>query len=350
VTADQPRAGSGAWAEFTVERVDDDVFRVPLPLDGDALKAVNVYLLTHGDQVTLIDSGWSFGRGLELLGEALGTLDLDLTQIDRVLVTHFHRDHYTLAMRLRELFGTRVLLGAGEQCSLDLLLAGRADGRRSMFTLWGAEALRGPVDALSQEPPSFYAMPDDWLEAPTEVSVGGHTLEVLPTPGHTRGHVVFADRAHGRLFSGDHVLPQITPSIGVESVPSPLPLGDFLSSLQLVRELPDLDVLPAHGPLGATSHQRVDELLAHHRHRLDQTEEVVGGRVLSAYNVARQMLWTRRERRFSELDPYNQVLAVSETAAHLDVLVRDARLIQHESDGTRLYSTPSQEATPCAPR
>jgi glyoxylase-like metal-dependent hydrolase (beta-lactamase superfamily II) len=339
------RAGSGTWTTFAVDEVGDGVYRVPLPLEGDALRAVNVYVLTDGDQVTLIDSGWSFGRGVELLEKALGTIDRDLGAIDRVLVTHFHRDHYTLAIRLRERFGTTVMLGAGEAASLEAVLDGRADGRRSMLTLWGAEPLRSSIDRMPADPESMFDVPDVWLQAPMEVEVGPRTLEVLPTPGHTRGHLVFVDRTAGLLFSGDHVLPQITPSIGVETVPSPLPLGDFMASLQLVRELPDLDVLPAHGPLGSRSHRRIDELLEHHRLRLSQSRDAVGQSMSSAFDVARRLSWTRRERTFAELDPHNQMLAVSETAAHLDVLVRDGGLVARQIEGTKYYESRNQEAS-----
>jgi glyoxylase-like metal-dependent hydrolase (beta-lactamase superfamily II) len=336
---ERPRpAGSGQWTRPTVEPVADGVFRVPLPLEGDALKAVNVYVLVHGGRATLVDSGWSFGAGMEVLESALGSLDLDLSQIDRILVTHFHRDHYTLAVRLRERFGTSIALGVGDRESVELVIAGRADGRRSWLQHWGAEELRPALDALPPAPASSYDLPDVWLDGPLDLTVGERTLRALPTPGHTRGHLVFADLDHGLLFAGDHVLPEITPSIGVETVPADLPLADFLASLQLVRELPDLDLLPAHGPLGRRSHERAGELVEHHRQRLSDTARAVGGGVWTAFDVARVMPWTRRARAFIDLDANNKLLAVSETAAHLDVLVRDGALTASSHDGTRTYA------------
>lgn len=337
-----PRAGAGEWSRpGTVEQIAPDVHRIPLPLPGDGLTAVNVYALVHGDAVTLVDSGWSFGPGFDVLERALGVLDLEPGQIDRVLVTHFHRDHLTLAFRLRELFGSRVLLGIGEQANLENVIAGKADGQRSWLRRWGAESLRAALDAMPAPPDSRYEQPDTWIAGPAELEVGTHRLRAIPTPGHTRGHLVFADEGHGLLFSGDHVLPQITPSIAVESLRSDLPLGDFLSSLQLMKELPDLHLLPAHGPSDRRSHQRVDELLDHHERRLRATYDVVRGGAASALDVAGQLPWTRRERSFTELDPHNQLLAVAETAAHLDVLVRDGMLAVAEVDGIRTYELPS---------
>jgi glyoxylase-like metal-dependent hydrolase (beta-lactamase superfamily II) len=333
-----------------VEQAAPGVYRVPLPLEGDALRAVNVYVLVHEASVTLIDSGWSFGNGIDVLERALGSLDFDLGQIDRVLVTHFHRDHYTLAVRLRQRFGTTVVLGSGDRESVEQVIAGRTDGRRSWLRHWGAEALRPRLEALPPQPVSAYELPDAWLDGPVELAIAGRTLRALPTPGHTRGHFVFADLENGLLFAGDHVLPGITPSIGFEPAASDLPLGAFLSSLQLVQELPDLELLAAHGPLGRRSHERTEELLAHHRERLEATSRGVCDGPCSAFDVARGLSWTSRQRAFADLDPQNQLLAVSETAAHLDVLVRDQVLTARNDDGVRTYSHSTDGGTLCVPR
>lgn len=350
VNRDTGRAGSGEWTRPAVEQAAPGVYRVPLPLEGDALQAVNVFVLVHEARVTLIDSGWSFGSGMDVLERAFGSLDLDLGQIDRVLVTHFHRDHYTLAVRLRQRFGTTVVLGSGDRESVERVIAGRNDGRRSWLRHWGAEALRSRLDASPSQPESAYELPDVWLEGPVDLTVAGRTLRALPTPGHTRGHFVFADLENGLLFAGDHVLPGITPSIGVETVSSELPLGAFLSSLQLVQELPDLELLAAHGPLGRRSHERTEELLAHHRERLEATARGVSNGPCSAFDVAQRLSWTRHQRTFDDLDPGNQLLAVSETAAHLDVLVRDQVLTARNEDGVRSYSHSADGGTPCVPR
>ena len=79
---------------------------------------------------------------------------------------------------------------------------------------------------------------------------------------------MFLDARAGALFAGDHVLPHITPSIGLEPQRTAMPLGDYLASLALVRSMPDTILLPAHGPVAPSVHARVDELLAHHEARL----------------------------------------------------------------------------------
>ena len=187
--------------------------------------------------------------------------------------------------------------------------------------------------------PAEWEMPDDWIDGRTSLPLGGRELLAVPTPGHTRGHLVYADLPAGLLFAGDHVLPHITPSIGFETAPEPSPLGSYLDSLRLMRELPDLRLLPAHGPVTDSVHSRVDALLDHHAERLDACVAAVAAGSGTAYETARALTWTRRERSFDDLDTFNQMLATTETRAHLEVLVAQGRLRSHEEDGVVVYTT-----------
>jgi glyoxylase-like metal-dependent hydrolase (beta-lactamase superfamily II) len=315
---------------------------VPLPLPNDGLRAVNVYVLTHDDGLVLIDAGWAIAEGRAALDAALEALGASVKDVRRFLVTHVHRDHYTQAVHLGREFGTRVSLGAGERPSLEVTM--RQDRaplaeQLGMLRLLGAGQLADAFAAIAGVRPqrADWELPDDWLQDGDEVRHGGRNLQVVATPGHTRGHVVFHATESLLLFAGDHVLATITPSIGFEPVLSANPLGDFLGSLALIRQRPDALLLPAHGPVAASVHARVDELIAHHGARLDETEAAVTRGARSAYEVAAQLRWTRRGRELSELDLLNQMLAVTETAAHLELLVAQGRLARIDVDRLRCY-------------
>jgi glyoxylase-like metal-dependent hydrolase (beta-lactamase superfamily II) len=150
---------------------------------------------------------------------------------------------------------------------------------------------------------------------------------------------VFVDDTADLLFSGDHVLPHITPSIGFQPVPAELPLNDFIDSLRLVRAMPDRRMLPAHGPVSESVHTRVDELLEHHRQRLETIGSQIAAGASTAFEAAHRIGWTRRNRKLSEMDSFNQTLAVLETAAHLDLLVSQGKLTTQAVDGVRHYTT-----------
>ena len=340
VTVDDPTAD---WTVPGAYQAAANVYRIPLPLPQDGLRAVNVYAITAGDELVLIDSGWAIAEAREQLAAALAALGVGLGDVGRFLITHAHQDHYTQAVTLRREFGSSIAVGKGEQPQLDLINdpAGNAqpafEGR---LVVAGAAGLVERLRAFGRRKPdpTVWEYPDSWLADRELVAVGARQLEAIATPGHTRGHVVFREDATKLLFAGDHVLPRITPSIGFEGAPVDFPLRDYLASLRLVRGLPDTVLLPAHGPTGGSTHQRIDELLDHHDRRLTVIAEAVGRGGTSAAEVAGMITWTRRERKLDELGLFNEMLAVLETLSHLDVLVLQGRAGMVLTDGVRRYS------------
>jgi glyoxylase-like metal-dependent hydrolase (beta-lactamase superfamily II) len=340
------------WTEPGAFEVAAGVHRIPLPLPNDGLRAVNVYAIETAGRLVLVDAGWDVPDAFRLLSEALAVLGAGLADIERFLVTHVHRDHYTQAISVRRQVGTRVSLGAGERPGLEVARqperASFEPQVRQLRRCGAATLIEEMAAVFGTRPPetdrSIWELPDDWIE-PGPVALAGRRLEAIETPGHTAGHVVFRDPAAGLLFAGDHVLPTITPSIGFEPVPVADPLGDFLSSLAKVRALPDAMLLPAHGAVAPSVHARIDELVDHHGRRLDETEAAVAAGASTAFEAAGRLHWTRRLRRFDELDIFNRMLATTETLAHLDLLAIQGRLHAASEDGVTLYSTRAGDAT-----
>jgi glyoxylase-like metal-dependent hydrolase (beta-lactamase superfamily II) len=334
---------TGRWSEGGPETVRPGVHRVPLPLPDDGLRAVNVYLIEDDDGLVMIDGGWSLPESRRALEDALAVLGHDLGAIRQILVTHIHRDHYTQAVALRRLLGARVLLGAGERPGLETLLRIRTRSPVTSLDILERGGAHDLADRIRKRfaPADFDATdwepPDEWLE-PGVRRLGRRSLRAIPTPGHTRGHVVYLDEANGLLFAGDHVLPHITPSIGFELAAPGLPLADYLRSLELMTTFADARLLPAHGPVAGSVHTRVGELLRHHERRFEATLRAIGDGGRDGYEVARRLTWTRREIPFGNLDDFNQMLAVCETMAHLDVLVVRGLATAARSDGTDRFA------------
>lgn len=316
-------AAEGAW------QVAEGIHRIPLPLPMDALKAINVYVIAADDGLTLIDGGWHIPEARDLLDRSLRQIGSGFGDIKRFLVTHVHRDHYTMARVLGTELAVDVALGEGERPALQLLQDAadgaidespflgvlRTAGALEVAELWG----EGPGDLPD---PNNWGFPDTWITGDRVFEVGARTIDAVHTPGHTPGHYVFAEKVEGVLFAGDHVLPTITPSIGFTVPPAEQPLGDFMASLTKVRSLPDLRVLPAHGPVAPSTHARVDELLAHHEERLDECLASLRDRGgVTAHVVAGDLGWTRHQHAYDSLDPFSQGMAAMETKAHLELLV-----------------------------
>jgi glyoxylase-like metal-dependent hydrolase (beta-lactamase superfamily II) len=336
-----------AWIEEGAYEVAPGVHRIPLPLPMDGLRAVNVYAVEAAGGLVLIDSGWALAHSRDQLERSLTRIGARLGDVREFLVTHLHRDHYTQAITIRREIGTHVTLGAEEKHSIERLLAPDMrplNAQLVQLALAGAsavaEALAEVAGAeLGLSPGDFgYDWPDEWITSGQVFDLGNRTLEAIATPGHTRGHLVFADRAAGLLFAGDHVLPHITPSIGFEEAPAALPLGQYLESLNVVRRMPDMTLLPAHGPVSPSAHARIDELIEHHAGRLAAMKSLLsGGGDLTAYEVARELPWTSRKRRLADMDVMNQMLAICETAYHLDLLVARSIATSAVTDGVKRY-------------
>ncbi|WP_416965566.1 MBL fold metallo-hydrolase, partial [Streptomyces sp. Agncl-13] len=177
---------------------------------------------------------------------------------------------------------------------------------------------------------SLSAFPDREIVPGELLGLAGRRLRAIWTPGHTPGHVCLhleEDHparlpGHGRLFSGDHLLPQITPHIGLYEDPDddtlPDPLGDYLDSLERIGRLAPAEVLPAHQHTFTDAAGRVRELLTHHEDRLADLLSLLS-EPLTPWQVAERMEWNRP---WSQIPYQSRNIAVSEAEAHLRRLVK----------------------------
>ena len=329
-------AASAEWTEPGAFPVADGIHRIPLPMPGDGLKAVNVYVIRNGDGLALVDTGWDHPAAVAALEAGLAALGAKVTDLNLIVVTHFHADHYALAAPLREASGAPVLFPeeglGGVRVALEPETERRANAaRHRRMARHGAGAMPDPFPQAHGEMSRFrWAVPDKTLRDGDVIELADRSLQVITVPGHTQGHVALHDEAARIFLAADHVLPHITPSIGFEPFPEPLVLQTFLASLEKVRPVEADVVLPAHGPVFTDLAGRVDELLAHHDRRLAACVHHVEAGHEQAHAVAEQLPWTRRDTPFSELDAFNRYIAVGETIAHLELLAHDGRIARHE--------------------
>lgn len=330
------------WTEPGAWTVTPGVHRVPLPIPATGLHAVNAYVIEDADGLVVVDSGWAMPDTETALTAALGKLGYGLADIAHVLVTHAHWDHYSQALALRQTFGSRVRIGRGEKASIEAfrLADGLHPKQVELLRRAGAPEIADQIAsvALSAEERDIpWRLPDSWLDDGERVGLGARGLDVFATPGHTSGHVVLRDAKAGILFAGDHILPHITPSLGLETLPEPKPLRSYMASLRLMQDMPDTLLLPAHGPVTGSVLTRVDELLKHHEVRLEATLGEVKTGHETAFEVAGALRWTRRQKRLDDLDLFSQMLAVLEIEAHLDVLADQGLVTLTDQHGVNRY-------------
>ncbi len=325
-----------------VERVRPGLWSIPVPLPNNPLRYVLVYLLELDAGVAVIDTGWSTEEAWTTLVAGMAVAGFTPSDVQAILITHIHPDHYGLAGRLREASGAWVALHPADAAliparygrgidmlieSMDALLidAGVPDEMRTELT--GASmGIREFVAA---------AEPDVLLEDRVQVRLPGWDLVTLHTPGHSPGHVVFHDRRGRLLFSGDHVLPRISPSVAVHVQQPMNPLADFLDALRAVRDLDVDEVLPAHQWRFRGLDTRVDELLEHHRQRLDETYAAISGSPgLTCWETTLRLRWSRD---WSQIVGFMRRAAIGETLAHLVLLESSGRVRRDDSRPIHWY-------------
>ncbi len=316
------------------------------PLEGLELDHINIYVLEGPKGNIIIDTGWNAPGVWEGLLADFKSAGLKLEDISDVVVTHIHTDHYGLASRFKEVSGARLIWHAREQ---DLILKwfGNSDAKvRDALEFMGKHGLTGEPEKSERIVHSYLGYVSGMISADWEISDGevisngAFDLRSMWTPGHSSGHICLYDARKKLLFSGDHVLPHITPHIGAYPQNSPNPLGDFVSSLRRVRDIPVELVLPAHGEPFRHLAQRVDELLHHHEERGAEILSVMkDGSQKTAFDIATVVIWLKDfgGRPFSELGHMDQRLALAETISHLELLNSEGQVCRIQDNGHIKY-------------
>jgi glyoxylase-like metal-dependent hydrolase (beta-lactamase superfamily II) len=307
--------GAGTWR-----------LAVPLPLPE--LPFVNVHALETADGLILIDAGWNSAEAAEALATALSSAGFQPGDIALILLTHVHPDHCGLVAWLKERADAEIWVHEAELRFAERLTRQQAeDGLRGEWL----EETCAPADLLGQIRGSLGRLRNGFSLPPldstttdfVDVDLRGRDLVAIPTPGHSPGHVCFFDRETGLLFSGDHILPQITPNVGYHAGGPPDPLGDFLRSCEALRGLDPVSVLPGHEWVFQELDHRLDELLEHHRERLNVIASLVDGGAETVWGIAEALGWLEGPARTSHM----ALAALAEVWAHLIFLENEGRVV-----------------------
>lgn len=308
--------------ELGLTEVAADVFelRVPIPFE-DGL--VNIFLFPDGDVVDLVDCGMNTEESVDAINAAVK--QVGAKRIRRLVVTHIHPDHYGAAgvfagPGLADLYLHRLEVPLVEPRYIELEhLVGEV---RSYLLVNGVPEAEAEVLSNSQRALSDIVKPAVaavQLEGAETLEVGRRRLRVEWTPGHSPGHICLYDEGDKLLLAGDHMLPELSPNIGLHPQSTPDPLHEYLDGLQrLARYEPRL-ILPAHGRPFTDASNRVTELLAHHKRRLDQIASIVSRGERNAWSVALE-LWGPRD------NSWEKRAALQEGLAHLQALAVEGRI------------------------
>ncbi|WP_124726660.1 MBL fold metallo-hydrolase [Staphylospora marina] len=315
----------------------DDIVQVALPLPF-ALKIINAWLIRGDRGYTVIDTGLHTEEDLATWEEVRKEIGFDWNEVEKIVLTHYHPDHYGLAGTLQQMTGAPVYMSALDWEQAQMFLGRESDMPELMADFFSKHGLEEEwASKIPGHLRSFHRWVEPhptvrFLEAGDTVRLGNREYEVLHTPGHADGHLSFFDRERGWLIGGDFLLPKISPNISLWPRCNPDPLSTYLETLEKMKHLPVKKVFPSHGPVFDHYLERIEELKDHHARRLRMMDDIVRERgAVHAYDVCRSVFG-------AELSVHNLRFALSETLAHLEYLRRQGELDTREEDGVIHYT------------
>jgi glyoxylase-like metal-dependent hydrolase (beta-lactamase superfamily II) len=307
--------------------------KVPLPFP---LRFVNSYVIRGKDGVTVIDPGLHTEEAERVWDAALKELGLRMGDIVRIVLTHYHPDHYGLSGWMQEKSGASVYLSAmglnmarrfwGEDQSMskDLIELFRRHGLDE-------ETLVSMYDHMGNFTPLVSPQPQViTLEPGQYVRLGDRDYLAILTPGHAEGHLCFYDETERVMFCGDHVLPKITPNVSyLPNCAEDNPLMSFMESLDQVSRFPVTKAYPGHRDPFETFAERTQEIIRHHHERLDKMRAALST-PKTAYMVCRETFGDK-------LSLHQLRFALAETIAHLVYLQKNGSVRWLEQSSGSIY-------------
>lgn len=298
-----------------VLEVAERIWRIAVPLPNSmGPTEANVYVIEDaGGAVHLMDTGWDTDEGRGALLQGLSRIGYLADNIRSITVTHMHRDHRGLAEDLRRMSGARVAMHEYD-------MTGQHMSRgvdENELEKWGVPA--GPRSALRDatplpQPPTTIdrkLVDGDVLEIP------GRVATVVHTPGHTTGSICIALPAERIVITGDHVLPNQFPGLGLGGPPlcGSSHLQDYVRSLDRLMVMDGWVALPGHGDPVPNLKERIGEIRRHHAAR---TLEAHGLRIqrphASVWETAQSLTWGAG---WDGLSAWHRVSALRQTEMHL---------------------------------
>jgi glyoxylase-like metal-dependent hydrolase (beta-lactamase superfamily II) len=304
---------------------------------------VNCYLIDD-EPLTLLDTGPNSGKSLDELERALAEHGKAIEDLELIVITHQHMDHLGLLEIIARRSGAEVaaisLLGPylenfGASATADDEFAQVIMRRHGVPD--DLATVLGSVGAAFRAFGSSGRVTRELHDGDT-LALRDRSLRVLHRPGHSPSDTIFWDEERRILLAGDHLLghissnPLISRPLSEPAQSGPATFSDqrpralitYIDSMRATRELPAGLVLSGHGEPIVDHATLIDERFRMHERRARKMLRMLDGGPLSAYEIALQM--------WGNVAVTQAYLTLSEVLGHVDLLVRDGEVREHERD------------------
>ncbi len=326
-----------------IYEIDDNIYRIVVPLEGSPLGTLNAYYFRGPEEEYLMDTGFNTPQCEASLRESLRALAYRPERLN-ILNTHLHMDHtglnhWFVGEKRHIYIGGIDLERMLQHYKLGGFKRGSRDRREGADAAAFEAMLRFGPETDSTKRLVFDEEKYVSLYGGQKLDLGPCTLQAILVPGHTPGNMMFWLPEKQIMFTGDHVLFDITPNITFWPDYDNA-LQRYLDSLEAAKRFPVALALPGHRAPG-DYRARIDRILLHHAHRLAEIERIVGEQPgLTAYEITRRMRWRIHLDENGNFPPAQLWFAAGECMAHLDKLVIDGRMRRIEGEPYVTYRLP----------
>lgn len=326
-----------------MREVYPDIYLEELPLTGNPLKSINVFIVKTKDRNLIIDTGFNNEEVRQAMMNYIRALELDISKTD-LFLTHLHSDHVGLASFLQaQGIGNIYMSKVDGEIVRDAVNAG---GIQWSYVLENAHKQGLKVDNLKLEDhPGFKNRPSDIFDyIPCHIGdtldVGDFHFIMIDEEGHTPGMLGLYEPNKKILFCGDHILGKITPNITYWGESYGDSLGIYLKNLEKVKEYDIKYLFSSHRFLVEDVNARIDELMKHHEKRLNETLSILKMYDrLTVRDITKNMHWDISAKNWADFPDSQKWFAAGEAAAHLVYLMHRGKVKEEiEADGVAFYS------------
>ncbi|MBM4445996.1 MAG: MBL fold metallo-hydrolase [Chloroflexi bacterium] len=318
--------------------------KLPLPA-GAALDHNNAYLIEGTKGNLLIDTGFDTPEAFAALRDGLRFSGFGFKDITLIVATHIHPDHYGMTDKLKQMSGANVAFSEIEEKFIDSRYVKTDDLLKEVKKLFESNGV--PEEDLSEFTEASMAVrqfvgvvkPDIKLKDGDKITVASSDFKVVLTPGHSPGHICLYEPRRKLFFSGDHILPDIFPNVGLHPQSGENPLGDFFNSLEVLAKLEVNFIFPGHGSVFSGFSLRLGELFRHHEKRQLTIKRIIENDMKTAYQIATEIPWmpSGEAVKFENLSTFDKRLAVMETIAQLKLLMIEGKAEKVVKENVDLY-------------
>lgn len=316
-------------------KISEKIYKIELPIPFP-LKTTNIFFVDDSPR-TLIDTGIKTETSFEALKRGLEEIGFSLQSIERILITHGHIDHYGQAKKISSISGAPIYIHPKEYGKIrsiihsfgllrSILLRNGAPEELVNQAVRYIEAAQGMADSLEE---AFFLMDGD------SIPFASMTWRAIHCPGHSPGLLCFYWPEQKVLFTGDHLLKEITPNpfMSLPEAGAPLKYPSLKEYLQSLKKVEALDVsllFPGHGDEIIDPKGLIQSIFIHHKQRMDRVVSSLLKGPKTPFEIAMDL--------FPDVPPFEVFLGISEAVGHLEILKEEGRVRVIERDGKDYYA------------